>query len=222
MSDPNTPTAAELAALISARVCHDLISPISALGAAVGVLDDPSAGDMREDAMDLLRSGVGSAQAKLEFLRLAFGAGGSHPGVIEMTEIRRIADAAFTHSKPDLVWKPETGGLNKTAAKTLLNLIWLAVDSAPRGGAVTIEAAAAGEGGARLRVVAAGPKARLEEAARLALSGAAPEDGYTGRSVQPYYTGLLVREAGGRVEARAEDERVEYSALIAPAADQAA
>jgi histidine phosphotransferase ChpT len=220
MSDPNTPSAAELAALISARVCHDLISPVSALSAALGVLEDPSASDMREDAMELLRSGISSAQAKLEFLRLAFGAGGSHPGLIETSELKRLAGAMFGHAKAELVWKTEAGGLPKPAAKVLLNLIWMAVDSVPRGGTVTVEASVSS--GARIRIVAAGPKARLDESARLALSGAAPEDGYSGRSIQPYYTGLLARESGGRVDARAEDERVEYAALIASEADKAA
>lgn len=222
MSDPNTPDPAELAALISARVCHDLISPISALNAAVGVLDDPSASDMRGDAMDLLRSGVASAQAKLEFLRLAFGAGGSHGGVIEVSEIRRLAGAMFSQSKPELVWKTEAAGLSKPAAKVLLNLIWMAVDSAPRGGTVTIEASGPQGTGARLRVIAAGPRARLDADAACALTGQAPADGYTGRSIQPYYTGLIARQAGGRVDARADEERVEYAALINPPAEQAA
>ena len=33
-------SASDLAALLCARVCHDLVSPISALGTALEVLDD--------------------------------------------------------------------------------------------------------------------------------------------------------------------------------------
>jgi len=46
----------------------------------------------------------------------------------------------------------------------------------------------------------------------------AGEDGYDGRSIQPYYAGLIAREHGGRVEARAEEERIEYVALLEPQA----
>ncbi|MEO1040534.1 MAG: histidine phosphotransferase family protein [Pseudomonadota bacterium] len=214
-------SAADLAALISAKLCHDLAGPVSALGAALSVLDDEGAADMRDDAIDLVRTGAKQAQAKLEFARLALGAGGSAPSVVDMAFIQKIADAMFAQNKPDLVWKTEAAGLQKPAARVLLNLIWLSIDSVPRGGTVTIEASAT-EGGSRLRVVAAGPRARLDGAYQQALIGEAPENGLDARSIQPYYTGLLAREAGGRAEARADDERVEFAALIATQAAEAA
>ncbi|PWE16787.1 hypothetical protein DDZ18_11360 [Marinicauda salina] len=222
MSDTNTPTAADLAALLCARLCHDLVSPVSALGAALSVFDDENAVDMRDDAVELMRTGARQAQAKLEYARLAFGAAGSKPGVIEMAEIRRLADAMFGDHKPELVWKDEADGLDKPAARVLLNLIWLGVDAAPRGGTVTIEAKTQSDGGARLRLVAAGPKVRLDPAYGEALEGRAPENGYDGRSIQPYYAGLIAREFGGRASAHADEERVEFTALLAPGAAQAA
>ena len=70
-------TASDLAALLCARICHDLVSPIGALGAALEVFDDDDNLDMRDDAIDLIRLSARQASAKLQFLRLAFGAGGS-------------------------------------------------------------------------------------------------------------------------------------------------
>ena len=46
-------TPSSLAALLSARICHDLISPIGALGTAIEVLDDEANTEMHEDAMGL-------------------------------------------------------------------------------------------------------------------------------------------------------------------------
>lgn len=215
MSTEHAPSASELAALLSARLCHDLVSPVAALGAGLSVLDDESAADMRDQAIDLIRTAADQAHAKLEFVRLAFGAGGSRPGIIEMSEMHKLANAMFASAKPDLVWKTKEGGLSKPAARVLLNLIWMAVDNVPRGGTVTIEAHGDGQG-ARLRIVAAGPRARIDPAYIDALAGRAGEDGYDGRSIQPYYAGLIARENGGRVEARVEEERIEYAALIAP------
>lgn len=216
MSTTDTPSASDLAALMCARLCHDLVSPVSALGAALSVFDDENAHDMREDAVELMRTGARQAQAKLEYARLAFGAGGSAPAVIDVRELQRLAEAMFRDHKPDLVWKGDAAGLDKPAARVLLNLIWLAVDAAPRGGTVTIEAAAPDGGGARLRVVADGPRAKLDPAYAGALSGRPPADGFDGRSIQPFYAGLIAREAGGRCDARAEEDRVEFTALIAP------
>ena len=66
---PSELTAEQLAALLCARLCHDLVSPVSALGAALSVLDDKDSADMHEDAMGLVRESARQAQAKLEFSR---------------------------------------------------------------------------------------------------------------------------------------------------------
>jgi len=45
---------AEIAAYLAARMCHDFISPASAIVSGLDLLEDPSAQDMREDAMSLI------------------------------------------------------------------------------------------------------------------------------------------------------------------------
>ena len=212
---PSELAADQLAALLCARLCHDLVSPVSALGAALSVLDDPNSADMHEDAMELVRESARQSQAKLEFTRLAFGAGGSAPGVIDTRELQRLTENMFRASKPEIVWKVEATGLEKTAARLLLNLAHLGIDAAPRGGTVTIEATNSG-GGARLRVITEGPRARLEAGTALALEGEAPENGFDGRSIQPSYTARIARSGGGRVSASADGERVEFQALLKP------
>ncbi|KAA5803374.1 hypothetical protein F1654_06075 [Alkalicaulis satelles] len=216
MTMHDTPSASELAALLSSRVCHDVAGPVNAMGAAMGVLDDPNAGDMREDAMALLRSGVGQLKAKVEYARVCFGAAGARAGEMGLAEIRTLADAMFAEARAQLVFRSADGVIDKTAARVLLNLIWLAVDALPRGGEVSVEAAASPGGGARLRVVSSGPRLRLDPSYVQAMRGERPEDGYDGRSVQPFYAGLIARESGGRAEASASEERIEFTALTGP------
>ena len=216
MSTETAPTAAELAALLSSRVCHDIAGPTSAMGAALSVLDDESALDMRDDAIALLRTGAKQIRSKLEYARVCFGAAGSRGGEVSLTEIKSLAGPMFEDSRPDLVWPSESGAVSKTAARVLLNLIWIGVDSLPRGGEVIIEATPSADGGARLRVSAKGTRLRLDEAYQKAIRGERPEDGYDGRSIQPYYAGLIARESGGRAEARLDGDRVELAALIGP------
>lgn len=211
----------ELAALLCARLCHDLVSPVSALGAALSVLDDKDSSEMHDDAMELVRESARQSQAKLEFSRLAFGAGGSAPATLDTRELQRLTEAMFSAVKPEIVWKVEAAGLEKAPSRLLLNLSIMGVDAAPRGGTVTIEATETG-GNARLRIVAEGPRARLEEAASIALEGGLPENGLDGRSIQPFYAGLIARNAGGRVSARVDENRVEFVALIDAPAEQAA
>ncbi|XBQ16495.1 MAG: histidine phosphotransferase family protein [Oceanicaulis sp.] len=209
-------SATELAALLCSRVCHDIAGPASAMGAALSVLDDEGAADMRNDAIGLLRTGAVQIRNKLEYARVCFGAAGSRGGEMALSEIKALAGPMFADARAELVWKSEAGAIDKTAARVLLNLIWLAVDSLPRGGTVTIEAAPSSDGGARLRLVAAGPRLRLDPGYVAAFRGEIPENGFDGRSVQPYYTGLIARESGGRAEASQTEERVEFAALTGP------
>lgn len=203
-----TPTS--LSALLCARICHDLISPIGALGTAIEILDDPANLDMHEDAMSLVRTSSRQAAAKLKFLRLAFGAGGSAPGVIPTREIMDLSNAMFADSKPDLVWDLQSDGIDKDQARIVLNLIMLAIQAAPRGGTVTVAQSGSPEAPV-FTLTSEGNKVRLDEAIDRALAGKAPEDGFDGRSIQPFYASMLTREAGGTVSAVADDHAVTFS-----------
>lgn len=197
-----TPTS--LSALLCARICHDLISPVGALGTAIEILDDPDNVEMHEDALNLVRMSSRQASAKLKFLRLAFGASGSAPGVIPTADVTQLSNNMFADSKPDLVWNIDSDGIDKDHARILLNLIMLAVQAAPRGGTVTISRHGQTDG-AEFVLVSEGPKVRLNPAVEKAISGKAPEDGFDGRSIQPLYASLLTRDIGGTIAASADE-----------------
>lgn len=207
---------ADLAALLCARVCHDLVSPISALGTALEVLDDEGATDMHGDALDLVRLSARQASGKLQFLRLAFGAGGSAPGEIGRDMLIALVDGIYGGGKAEIVWDPSVDTLNKSEARLLLNMTMMAVQSVPRGGRVTIAA------GQDIVLTAKGPKARLDAAVERTLSGRAPEDGFDGRTIQPFYTGMIARELKTSVDASIIDETVTFSAHIPQKEEQSA
>ena len=68
---------AELAAYLAARLCHDFISPASAIVSGLDLLDDPAAQDMREEAMGLIATSARKLADMLSFARVAFGASAS-------------------------------------------------------------------------------------------------------------------------------------------------
>ena len=154
----------QMAALLCARLCHDLVSPVSAMGMAFSVLDDDDSEDMRENAIDLVRENARQAEAKLEFARIAFGAAGSAPGTMESSELKRLAENYFSTLRPDLVWKVSAPGLEKTAARLLLNLCMTAATSAARGGTVTVGIHIAAPG------LAIAPDSAIDAVARARLS----------------------------------------------------
>ncbi|PHR59747.1 MAG: hypothetical protein COA43_08620 [Robiginitomaculum sp.] len=206
-------TAGNLAALLCARICHDLVSPVGALTAALEVFDDDDNIDMRDDAMELIRLSAGQASAKLQFLRLAFGAGGSAPGIVGTEELKRLTFGVYGSAKATIDWQIKVDGLDKSAARLLLNLVMLAVMSVPRGGDIVVSADVGAEK-TSLKLVCTGPKARLDIAVVSTLGGGAPELGFDGRSIQPFYTGMIARESGGEVTAVIDEETVTFAAHV--------
>ncbi|MBL4871474.1 MAG: hypothetical protein JKX72_11030 [Robiginitomaculum sp.] len=204
-------TAAHLAALLCARICHDLISPVGALSAALEVFDDDDNLDMRDDAMELIKLSAAQASAKLQFLRLAFGAGGSASGVIASSELERLAIGVYGQGRVQLDWKLDRDGLDKTASRVLLNLIMMAHMSIPRGGKMFVKSTHSPQQ-VDIKITCEGLKARLDGEVTKTLSGGAPEDGFDGRSIQPFYTGMIARENGGSVFSTIEGEIVTFSA----------
>ena len=206
-------TPSSLAALLSARICHDLISPIGALGTAIEVLDDEANVEMHEDAMGLVRLSSKQAGAKLRFLRLAFGSGGSRPGVVGMEELKTLTNDMYEGGKASIIWGECADGLEKNTARLLLNLVMLAVQSVPRGGDIVITATE-NSGASTLSLAATGPKSRLDAAIEKTLAGKAPEDGFDGRTIQPFYAGMIARELKGSVTTSVEGETVNFNAHI--------
>ena len=209
-------TPSGLAALLCARICHDLVSPVSALGTALEVLDDPDNPDMHEDALDLVKLSARQASAKLQYLRLAFGAGGSAPGVIGLDQVKTLAEGLYGDGKVEVGFAGDVTELSKDAVRLLLNLLMMGVGAVPRGGSVTV-APTSTPGGVNLIVSATGPKSRLADDVARPLAGAMPEGGFDGRSIQPFYAGLLAREMKGRVNAAIDGETVTFTAEL-PAA----
>lgn len=85
--------AARLASLVGSRICHDLISPIGAIGNGLELLVMAGAADSPE--MTLLADSVAAASARLRFCRIAYGADSDSPLALrEVTGI--LADLART------------------------------------------------------------------------------------------------------------------------------
>jgi len=203
-------TPANLSALMCARVCHDLVSPIGALGTALEVLEDDSNIEMHEDAMSLVKLSARQASAKLKFLRLAFGAGGSAPGVIGIRELVSLIEGIYGDGKVSISWNAQVTDIDKSVARILLNMTMLAVQSVPRGGEVKITTTET-PSHINVQMTAIGTKARLNEAVTRTLSGKAPEEGFDGRTIQPFYTGMMVRELAGTIHAKIEDDCVTFT-----------
>ena len=210
--DAPAPRTAEVAAFLAARMCHDFISPVSAMVSGLDLLDDPAAQDMREEAMGLIGASARKLADLLGFCRVAFGASASAE-VFDSRELGRLAEGLFRHIRAELDWQVAAPALAKPAARALLNLSQLAGAALPTGGAARIQAEER-DGFILIRARADGARARLRAEVADGLAGLPMGEGLHGHWVQAYYVHLFVTDPGGTVRVDAADGTIDFLAAL--------
>jgi histidine phosphotransferase ChpT len=203
--------ALDLAALLSSRLCHDLISPTGAIVNGLEVFEDKDSDEETKTfALELIRKSAHTASARLQFYRLAFGAAGSVGAQIDLGDAEGMARGFIEDDKTKLQWNLPRAYLPKNRVKLLLNMLVVGGQTIPRGGALTVDPI--GEGDAMgFRVRAAGTNARIPQTVPAMLEGK-PESGTVdAHAIQPYYTGLLARTCGLSVDIAADADAVVVS-----------
>lgn len=133
MSGPATP---DLAALVGARLCHDLISPLGAIGNGVELLQmSPSASGPE---IALISDSVATALAKLRFYRIAFGP--ADPEARLTLEDAADITGAMYGGRFTIAWAPEGASLARRVARMAFLAILCLEKSLPMGGLVHITA----------------------------------------------------------------------------------
>ena len=202
----------DFAALVAARLCHDFISPASAIVSGLDLLEDPSAQDMREDAMSLIASSARKLADLLQFTRVAFGASASAEN-FDSRELEKLAQGVFAHVRPTMEWAIPPCTLNKASARAILNIAQIAASALPAGGKATLRAVALDDRVA-ITADAAGPRARLRPEILAGLKGEALAEGLGGPWVQAAYLHALVRAAGGQVGVELGEDQVSLAAWV--------
>jgi histidine phosphotransferase ChpT len=191
-----------LLGLLSARLCHELSGPIAAIDNGVELLAEEDSVFIG-DAMALVGDSARRARNRLQFYRFAYGfsdaAVGAGPAPQELArgffELSRIASDCS-----ESVWS-----LSPLWQKLACNLLAVGADLLPRGGRVTLAYSP-------LTLEAMGEAASLSEVASAALLLRAPVSRLTARAVHAYFTGLVAKSLGCRLEATAEPGRVRITA----------
>jgi histidine phosphotransferase ChpT len=211
MTEPTAIGDLELAALVSSRICHDVINPVAAISNGLEMLDEEPDQAMREAAMELIRKSAAQASAKLQFARLAFGAAGSAGAEIDLRDAEKVSrDFLAGSGKHQITWQGPAVTLPKNRVKLLLNLVALGAGALPRGGTIDVELTGTPPSVSFI-VRAKGEAARLTDQVGSLLTGA---NGVAvdAHSIQPYYAGRVAAAAGMAVSIEASEGKVEFRA----------
>jgi histidine phosphotransferase ChpT len=207
----NSIEALDLAALLCSRVCHDLISPVGAIVNGLEVLAEEKDEATKTFALDLIKKSAGTASAKLQFCRIAFGAAGSAGAQIDLGDAESISRGFFEDDKTKLVWNLPRALLAKNRVKLLLNMLLIAGQTIPRGGKLTVDPIGTGER-MGFKVNAAGANAKVPPAVPPLLTGEGSGEVLDAHRIQPFYAGLLAKDCGVKVTMAMDGEAVVVAA----------
>lgn len=137
MTRPPDNTAAEtLAALVGSRICHDLVSPLGAIGNGVELL--MMSGTTAGPEIALIAESVTNANARIRFFRIAFGAAAAGQSVAR-AEIRSILDDMTRGGRLMIDWQV-AGDPPRPAVKLAFLALQCLETALPFGGRVRVTA----------------------------------------------------------------------------------
>jgi histidine phosphotransferase ChpT len=177
--------------LLSARLCHELIGPVAAIGNGAELLaeDDP---EFARDAAALVGGSARQAAVRLQFYRFAYGFGPG--GTLTGPPPHDLVGGFLQAMRIDVEYHDSVRALPLDWQKLACNLVALGADALPRGGRLVVAA-----GPEELHIDGSGEGGGLTAQARAALLLDTPVAELTSRTVQPYFAGLLARSLGRRL-----------------------
>lgn len=129
------PDKPDLAALLGSRICHDLISPIGAIGNGVELL--MMDGQVKGPEIALISESVTSANARIRFLRVAFGAAAGDQR-IGRPEVQTILTDLGRGSRLAIDWR-SPAELSRREVKLAFLLIQCLETAMAYGGRIRVE-----------------------------------------------------------------------------------
>jgi len=124
----------DIAALVGSRICHDLISPIGAIGNGVELMALTQNATSPE--MSLISDSVANANARIRFFRIAFGAAAADQEM-GRSEVMSILSDTAKSGRFTYYWQGEDEHARRDVR--ILFLLLMCFETAfPTGGEVTI------------------------------------------------------------------------------------
>jgi histidine phosphotransferase ChpT len=182
--------------LLASKLCHDLVSPVSAINNGVELIEDIG-GSVVDEAMKLISDSGTTAARRLRLYRLAYGRAGSE-GSLSIKDVRQVAEQYLEKTKISLVWPEDLPnsclGERRGFLKTLLNVIILAEESLAYGGVITLRGVKSENCKEGCRVEIVGRNASLNLKIQEAMEGSVSIEDLSPRSVQAYVTGRFAEQ----------------------------
>lgn len=198
----------ELTALMSSKICHDIVGPVGAINNGLELLEEEDDEQTRAYALQLITNSARSAAARLEFVRLAFGASSGLGGTVDLGMAERVARGFVEEGKHKLNWQG-TGALPKNQVRLVLMLLTVSMLTIPGGGQISLTISAKEPS---FEIRSEGKSARVPEPVEAIFNGAVP-DGIDARMIIPYYAMKLAADQGMKLALKKSGAQVVLTAV---------
>lgn len=129
-----TSNVVELNDLIGSRICHDLISPLGAIGNGVELLS--MSGMTAAPEISLIAESVENANARIRFFRIAFGAA-AKDATLGNAEVKRVVADLYRGNRVSVDWRIDEDTL-RIDAKLAFLILQCFESALPWGGKVAV------------------------------------------------------------------------------------
>lgn len=199
MDDHAAPPPIDLAALIGSRICHDLNNPLGAIGNGLELLE--LNGMTGSPEMQLIAQSVTAAKARVQFLRIAFGA--APPGQrIGRAELSAVVAGHAQGCRAKIVWSGPADA-ERGAAKLALLCLMCVETALPFGGRIAVTG-----DDRNWQIEATAERMRVLDDYWQALAGHAPMPEITAPQVQFALASKTARHLGRRLEVAQDEGRI--------------
>lgn len=202
--------------LIASRICHDLISPTSAIHNGIEFAEEMGFEEAGAEAFELISQSVKVASSRLQVFRIMYGMGGKDAGV-KPEDIHKIfGELLDAEGKTKQDWDPYGNiGLSERPigyAKIMMAALILGLECLPKGGLLKMEQ---GPNDSCV-ITATGVNATIRDQVVESLEHSLSEDELDARTVHAYATSLLASEYGFKVkmQASADSGSADEKAII--------
>jgi histidine phosphotransferase ChpT len=192
----------DLPALVGSRICHDLISPIGAIGNGVELMSLTD--DNSDQEIALITESVENANARIRFFRIAFGAASSDQ-MINRAEVVSVLTATAIGGRFDYTWEIEDQQPRSNVRAAFLAIQCLET-ALPAGGDITIK-----HSDGKWDVTATGPRFKIEHPLWDALGTPDMGHAFTAATVQFALLPQVTKAAGRILDAAHFDDRITIS-----------
>lgn len=185
----------DLPALLSSRICHDLVSPVGAIQNGLDLLAEIAPPGL-EDELALIRQSSGRAADILKLYRIAFGMAQTGASV-QVSSLREQALAVVGSGKTEWTWPdPGPAVMGRAAARLAAVMILCARTATQLGG--TVQVSAGGDGA--FRVAVGSGRLSLSEVQAAVLDGREPPEPPGPRDIEFVLVGAWAEAAGYRLQ----------------------